>query len=125
MKKVVGIGGILFKCQNPEATRTWYKKHLDIGNTAHGHTFTFIQAGNPESVSNVEWCPFKADTEYFAPSVSDFMINYRVDNLELLLINLKNEGINPIGAIEDSEFGRFAWILDPEGRKIELWEPIK
>jgi hypothetical protein len=125
MEKVVGIGAVLFKCIDPDVTRKWYKKHLNIGNTAHGHTFSWPTEDKQGGTSTIEWCPFKADTDYFSPSKVDYMINFRVANLDYLLNCLKQEGIVPVGNVEDTEYGRFAWIMDPDGRKIELWEPIE
>lgn len=124
MKKVTGLGGILFKCQDPSTVRNWYKKHLDVGNSDHGHSFFWHPLEEEPTEGRTEWCPFKAETQYFQPSSSEFMINFRVANLESLLISLKEEGVQQVGEMEIYSYGKFAWIMDPEGRKIELWEPL-
>lgn len=124
MKKVTGLGGILFKCQDPVVVRNWYKTHLGIGNSEYGHSFFWNPIEEEPTEGRTEWCPFKADTSYFQPSNSEFMINFRVENLEDLLMSLKAEGVQQVGDMETYSYGKFAWILDPEGRKIELWQPL-
>ena len=126
MKKVTGIGGIFFKCKDPKATNEWYKTHLGFDTTPYGTSFEW-QEIDPDSDETkkglTQWNPFKADTKYFEPSAKDFMINYRVDNLEALVEELKKEGVTVLDKIEASEYGKFVHILDIEGNKIELWEP--
>jgi len=124
MKRVTGIGGVFFKTQNPEASRDWYQKHLGIESTQYGATFKWMEKENPEKEGNTIWNPFPKDTNYFNPSEQSFMINYRVDNLEALLPVLEKEGVTLVGEMQSFEYGKFAWIMDPDGNKIELWEPI-
>lgn len=124
MDRVIGLGAILFKCKDPELTKNWYKKHLNIGNNAYGHTFYKETSSTSTGNEPIEWCPFRDNTDYFNPSNADYIINYRVSQLEQLLILLKEEGIESIGKLEETEYGKFAWIMDPDGRKIELWEPL-
>ncbi|WP_445386667.1 VOC family protein [Robiginitalea sp. IMCC44478] len=121
-KRVTGLGGFFFKCQDPDRVKKWYKTHLGIPTDAYGWTFRWKDAqGNDCST---QWSPFKEDTTYFNPSSKPFMMNFRVENLEELLQVLKKEGVQVIGEMESYDYGKFGWILDPEGNKIELWEPI-
>lgn len=120
MKRVIGLGGIFFKCQHFEETRAWYAKHLGIQLESWGAQFFYKDDPNPEAYSNLSF--FKADADYFAPSASPFMINFRVENLDALVAALREEGIPLIGEPIAEEFGKFAWVIDPEGNKIELWE---
>jgi predicted enzyme related to lactoylglutathione lyase len=124
MKRVTGIGGLFFKADDPSSIRDWYARHLGIqmqGN--HGAVFTWGKENTGEKGSTV-WSPFRQDTGYFAPSEKAFMFNYRVENLDALLGALREEGVTIIGATEVFDYGKFAWIMDPEGNKIELWEPV-
>ena len=123
MKRVTGIGGVFFKSKDSQKTRAWYKKHLGIGSGEYGGTFEWRHAENKDKKGFTAWGPFKEDTEYFDPSEREFMINYRVDNLEKLIEVLKEEGVEVVGEIEEYEYGKFGWIIDPDGTKIELWEP--
>lgn len=120
MKRVTGIGGVFFKTANPEATRNWYKKHLGIESTQYGAVFKW-----EEKDGCTAWNPFPADTQYFNPSTQPFMINYRVADLEALIAVLKEEGVAIVGEIESYSYGKFGWILDLDGNKIELWEPME
>ena len=121
-KRVTGIGGIFFKSKDPKASKDWYKKYLDFNTDDYGCTFWWKdKEGNDAST---QWSPFKDDTNYFEPSTKDFMFNYRVEDLVELLAVLKAEGIRIIGEIQEFDYGKFAWILDNEGNKIELWEPV-
>jgi len=122
MKRVTGIGGIFFKCKDPEAINQWYNKHLGIPTTKWGATFEWRNAEDDQKGQTV-WNPFKADTKYFEPSDSSFMINYRVENLEALVEELKKEGVTIVDELQSYEYGKFIHIMDPEGNKIELWEP--
>ncbi|MCU0427144.1 MAG: VOC family protein [Candidatus Kapabacteria bacterium] len=125
MKRVTGIGGIFFKAHDTEKMREWYTKHLAIPEEQGGYgLFWWRDDHNPEQRGSTTWSLFKESTDYFAPSASPMMINYRVHNLVELLEALKNEGVQIVGGIDEYEYGKFAWILDPEGNKIELWEPI-
>lgn len=120
-KKVTGIGGLFFKSDDPAKLKEWYKKYLDFNVDDWGSTFWW-KDNNGKSACT-QWSPFKRDTVYFSPSTKDFMFNYRVENLSALLNKLKVEGIPIIGEIEEFDYGKFGWILDLEGNKIELWEP--
>lgn len=104
--------------------KEWYRAHLGIPSDQYGGMFRWRSFQQPESVGHTTWSTFAADTEYFAPSQKDFMFNYRVADLEGLLRLLKEEGVEIVGEMETYEYGKFAWIVDPEGNKIELWEPI-
>ena len=123
MKKVTGIGGIFFKCKNPTKMKEWYKTHLGLDAGQYGASFEWRQAEDPTKKRSTQWSPFAETTKYFEPSTKDFMINYRVDNLEALVEQLKNEGVTIVDKIEDSDYGKFVHILDIEGNKIQLWEP--
>lgn len=120
-KRVTGIGGLFFKSDNPAKLKEWYKKHLDFNVDEWGCTFWGKDING--KLMSTQWSPFKSDTVYFSPSTKDFMFNYRVDDLDSLLIRMKFEGVAVIGEMEEYEYGKFGWILDPEGNKIELWEP--
>jgi len=122
MKRVTGIGGIFFKSEDPDAQKVWYKKHLGIPTDQYGWTFWWRDE-NGEKCST-QWSPMNADTEYFSPSKKQFMFNFRVENLKELLKVLKKEGVTVVGEVEEYDYGKFGWILDPEGNKIELWEPV-
>jgi len=123
MKKVTGIGGIFFKSKNPEAIKEWYHKNLGLVINAYGSPFEFRNAKNPDEINYLQWTPFKEDTTYFNPSKKEFMINYRVADLEKLVKELKNDGVTILDDIKIFDYGKFIHILDPEGNKIELWEP--
>jgi predicted enzyme related to lactoylglutathione lyase len=124
MKKVTGIGGIFFKCQDPAKVREWYKTHLGIDAGQYGANFKWRQDADPTKKGSTQWTPFAETTKYFAPSTKDFMINYRVENLEALVEQLKNEGVTIVDKIEGSDYGKFVHIIDLEGNKVELWEPV-
>jgi len=124
MKRVTGIGGIFFKAKDPVALREWYKKHLGIDVQDWGGA-AFIwsdDAGNPVKGMTV-WSVSGTSGDYFAPSTSSFMVNYRVNDLAALLQVLRVEGCNVLEKTDDSEFGKFGWVMDPEGNKVELWQP--
>lgn len=123
MKRVTGLGGIFLKCRDLEHTRTWYARHLGINIESWGAQFNFSDEANPAAYSVLSF--FKRSTDYFEPSESPFMINFRVDDLDALVKVLREEGIDLIGEPLNEEFGKFAWLLDPEGHKIELWEQPK
>ncbi|MGH2666226.1 VOC family protein [Flavobacterium sp.] len=121
IKRVTGIGGFFFKSEDPNATKEWYKNHLGIPTDQYGWTFWWKdKEGNDCST---QWSPFEADTKYFESSEKQFMMNFRVDNLEILLETLKEEGVTVVGEMQSFDYGKFGWILDLEGNKIELWEP--
>lgn len=122
MKRVTGIGGVFFKTPDPEKTKTWYSKHLGFNCDQYGTTFEWKQMdGAP---GQTVWSPMDTSTEYYHPSKSSFMINYRVADLEELMKVLKEEGVTIVGEMQKLDYGKFGWILDPDGNKIELWEPV-
>jgi predicted enzyme related to lactoylglutathione lyase len=123
MKKVTGIGGIFFKSKDPNALNEWYKTHLDFDTSPYGTSFEWLQLDDSSKKGLTQWSHFAEKTKYFEPSTKDFMINYRVADLEALVEQLKNEGVTIVDKIEDSEYGKFVHILDLEGNKIQLWEP--
>jgi predicted enzyme related to lactoylglutathione lyase len=123
MKKVTGIGGIFFKCKDPNKMREWYKTHLGFDTNDYGATFEWGEASDSTKKGSTTWSPFAETTKYFEPSTKDFMINYRVENLEALVEELKKEGVTIVDKIETYDYGKFVHIMDIEGNKIELWEP--
>lgn len=123
MKRVTSIGGIFFKCQNPKEIKEWYQQHLGFNTDEWGTAFEWRQADAGTEKGFSQWSPFAADTKYFEPSTKEFMVNYRVENLEWLVGELKKEGVTVIDEIAEYEYGKFVHILDPEGNAIELWEP--
>ena len=121
-KRVTGLGGFFFKTKDPDATKNWYNQHLGLNTDDYGCTFWWKDdQGNKCST---QWSPFKDDTTYFAPSKKEFMMNFRVENLVELLEVLKKEGVTIAGEMEEYDYGKFGWILDHQGNKIELWEPV-
>jgi predicted enzyme related to lactoylglutathione lyase len=124
MNRVTGIGGIFFQAKDPAALRAWYKRHLGIDVQAWGGTsFTWADAaGNPTKGTTV-WSIGAAGSDSYAPSKSSFMINYRVEDLTALLVVLRAEGCSVLEKTDDSEYGKFGWVMDPEGNKVELWQP--
>lgn len=124
MARVTGIGGIFFKSKNPEKIRTWYSEKLGILSDQYGTNFEWRQSQNPDRKGFTVWGPFSETTDYFKPSEKEFMINLRVDNLKELLEELEDQDVEIVGEIEEYEYGLFAHIIDPEGTKIELWEPF-
>ena len=123
MKRVTGIGGIFFKCQDPEQVKQWYSTHLGLPADQYGTTFEWRLADDPTQKGYTQWSPFKETTKYFEPSSKEFMVNFRVENLEWLVEQLRKEGVTILDEIETYDYGKFVHILDPEGNKIELWEP--
>lgn len=125
--RVTGIGGVFFKAKNPHELAAWYQKHLGIP-VQPDQTFAVLkwpESEDAEQEGATVWSLFPETTEYFNPSRASFMVNYRVANLDSVLQVLRSEGVTVDDKIEDSEFGRFGWIADPEGNRIELWEPPK
>lgn len=122
--KVTGIGGIFFFADNPKETKEWYSRNLGLETNEYGSSFEFRNANKPEEVNYLQWSPFKKGSEYFAPSKKEFMINYRVQNIEGLVKKLKENGVTIVDEIETFEYGKFIHIMDLDGNKIELWEPI-
>ncbi|WP_210465131.1 VOC family protein [Rufibacter roseolus] len=123
MKKVTGIGGIFFKCKDPEKMREWYQEHLGLNTSQYGAVFEWRQGADSTKKGFTTWSPFKETTKYFEPSANDFMVNYRVADLEALLEELKKAGVMIVDQIETYDYGKFVHILDAEGNKVELWEP--
>ena len=123
MKKVTGIGGVFFKCKDPKKLKEWYKTHLGLNTNDYGATFEWREDADPTHKGSTTWSPFAETTKYFDPSTKDFMINYRVADLEGLVGQLKNEGVTVVDTIESYDYGKFIHILDAEGNKVELWEP--
>lgn len=121
--KVTGIGGIFFFTENPRETREWYAKHLGLDVNDWGSSFESRNIHNPEEINTLQWSPFKKGSEYFSPSKKEFMINYRVQNIEGLVKNLKENGVTVLDEIASYDYGKFVHIMDAEGNKIELWEP--
>jgi len=125
MRRVTGLGGMFFRSKDPKATLDWYRRHLGIESAEWGgFAFRWLDTEEPANVGYTVWSAMPADTTYFAPSEESFMVNFRVADLEGLIAALETEGIRVVGEIQQHENGKFAWILDPEGRKIELWEPV-
>ena len=119
MKRVTGIGGIFFQANDPAALGAWYKRHLGIDvQPWGGAAFDWT-----DPTGTTAWSVFAADSDQFAPGQAPFMINYRVDNLAALLQALRDEGCNVLDRTDDGEYGKFGWVIDPEGNKVELWEP--
>lgn len=123
MKRVTGIGGIFFKCKDPNKMREWYQAHLGLNTNQYGAVFEWRQGADTTKKGFTQWSPFAETTKYFEPSTKDFMINYRVENLEALVEQLKKEGVTISDSIETFEYGKFVHIIDVEGNKVELWEP--
>ncbi len=125
MKRVTGLGGVFFKTKDQKKIKAWYDKHLGIPSDQYGGSFRWIDPDKPDAKTHAltAWSPFKDDTTYFAPSEKEFMFNYRVENLVELLKVLKEEGVEIVGEMEEYPYGKFGWIMDPDGNKIELWEP--
>jgi predicted enzyme related to lactoylglutathione lyase len=123
IKRVTGIGGIFFKCKDPKKLREWYRLHLGFSTNDYGAVFEWKQAADSTKKGFSQWSPFSEKTKYFAPSTKDFMMNYRVADLEALVMALKAENVAVVDTIETYDYGKFVHILDLEGNKIELWQP--
>lgn len=122
-KRVTGIGGVFFKCKDPKKLRAWYKTHLGLNTNEYGCVFEWFQGADSTKKGFTQWSPFNEKTKYFLPSTKDYMINYRVGDLENLVFELKKEGVTVLDTIEKYDYGKFVHILDLEKNKIELWEP--
>ena len=122
--KVTGIGGIFFQSKDPSATRTWYGKNLGLVIDDFGSPFEFRNANRPEEINYLRWSPFEEGSEYFLPSEKDFMINYRVQNIEGIVRILRKNGVIILDSIVEYPYGKFIHIMDPDGNQIELWEPV-
>ena len=124
MNRVTGIGGIFFKARDPQAMQAWYKRHLGIDvQEWGGAAFTWTDNDGKPYAGTTAWSITSTTSDQFAPSDSTFMVNYRVDDLHALVKVLRDEGCNVLDNVDDSEYGKFGWVIDPEGNKIELWEP--
>ena len=125
MKRVTGIGGVFFKARDAVALRAWYQKHLGIDvQSWGGAAFSWADAEGRPTPGTTAWSIDAAESKHFAPSNASFMVNYRVADLHALVKALKDEGCAVLEKVEESEFGKFAWVMDPEGNKVELWEPL-
>ena len=124
MAKVTGLGGVFFRCEDPAGMRDWYREQLGIESEEYGFPFMWRESERPEKRGYTVWNPFPVETKYFDPSAKQFMVNYRVDDLPELLRRFEAAGVEIVGEMVEEENGKFAWVLDPEGNKIELWEPI-
>jgi predicted enzyme related to lactoylglutathione lyase len=120
--KVIGIGGVFFKAKKPDLLRSWYRDALGFNLNHYGSSFEFRNANDPEQVNYFLWSALSSQTDYFWPSKKNFMINYRVNNLEAMLEELLESGVTVIDKISNYPYGKFVHILDPEGNAIELWE---
>jgi predicted enzyme related to lactoylglutathione lyase len=124
MKRVTGIGGIFFKAKDASALQAWYKTHLGIDVQAWGGAaFNWTDSAGEPVAGTTAWSIFSATGDGFAPSTSSFMVNYRVHDLLALIKALREEGCNVLDKVDDSEYGKFGWVIDPEGNKVELWQP--
>jgi predicted enzyme related to lactoylglutathione lyase len=123
MKKVTGIGGIFFKCKDTQVTKAWYEKHLGLPVDDYGCTFWQAESVKLDKKASQQWSPFESDSTYFDPGKQDFMINYRVADLKSLLEELKQNAVEVVGKMEEYDYGKFGWVMDCDGRKVELWEP--
>lgn len=122
-KRVTGIGGIFFKCKDPKAMRAWYQMHLGLNTNSYGAVFEWHQGADSTKKGFSQWSPFNEKSKYFEPSTKEFMINYRVENMDWLLGELRKEGVTITDTVQTAEYGKFVHIMDIEGNKIELWEP--
>ena len=124
MRRVTGIGGIFFKANDPVALRAWYQRHLGVDvQDWGGAAFTWTGADGKPAGGTTVWSIGENKNDYFAPSTSSFMVNYRVADLHALLKALRSEGCNVLEKVDESEYGKFGWVMDPEGNKVELWQP--
>ena len=123
MKKVTGVGGIFFRTKSPDKTKQWYEQHLGLQTDEWGTSFEFRQAENPELKGFLQWSPMAEDSSHL-PDNQDFMVNYRVDDLVALVEELKANGVKILDEIETYEYGKFVHIIDNNGLKVELWEPV-
>ncbi|MEY2687042.1 MAG: hypothetical protein RL375_1240 [Pseudomonadota bacterium] len=124
MKRVTGIGGVFFKSPDPKRLSEWYRVHLGLDVQAWGGAaLRWSNEDNPGGVGTTIWNPFDETSSYFAPSPARFMINYRVADLHALLAALRAEGCDVDPKVDESEYGKFGWVIDPDGNKLELWEP--
>ncbi len=123
MRRVTGIGGVFFTAKDPRALGEWYRDHLGMKVEGWGGVAFRWAEDNKAGTGTTIWNPFKEDTGYFAPSTAPFMVNFRVEDLHALLAALRAEGCSVDEKVEESEYGKFGWVMDPEGNRIELWQP--
>lgn len=123
MNKVTGLGGIFFKCDNPQGMNDWYAQHLGLTTSPYGTTFEWREAANPAKKGSTTWATFAQDADNFKPSTKPFMFNYRVADLAALVTELKRAGVTVVDEIAEYDYGKFVHVLDPEGNILELWEP--
>ncbi|HPE56159.1 MAG TPA: VOC family protein [Bacteroidales bacterium] len=122
--KVTGLGGVFFKSNDPEALKKWYEEHLGLPCDQYGHLFTWRKDDSPEQKGYTQFSVFNSDSEYLKPSEKPYMLNFIVDDVKLMVERLQKSGMQVIGEITEYEYGKFAWVMDPDGNKIELWEPV-
>jgi len=123
--RILGIGGVFFKSAKPKEMQEWYASHLGLADSGHGVMLPWREIDNPDSQQVTAWSIFPDNTKYFGPGPASFMLNYIVDDMDALLGRLEKEGVRIDPKRQDESYGRFAWIYDPDGNKIELWQPIK
>lgn len=123
LKRVTGIGGIFFKCKDPKKLREWYQLHLGLNTNQYGCVFEWYQGADSTQKGFTQWSPFNETTKYFNPSIKDYMINYRVADMDALVTQLRLEGVTILDSIETYDYGKFVHIQDLEGNKLELWQP--
>jgi len=124
MERVSGIGGIFLRAQDPQHLAGWYREHLGISSADEHVDFEWREKDRPDEIGRTVWSLFPKDTDYFGPGSQTFMVNYRVTNLDRMIEQLRRGGVR-VEKTEDYPYGRFAWIVDPEGNRVELWEPKK
>lgn len=122
--KVTGIGGVFFFCEDTQKTKDWYSENLGLQTNQWGSSIEFRNAHRPEEINYLQWSPFEKDSPYFSPSKKEFMINYRVQNIEALVEKLKANNVTVLDTIQTFDYGKFVHIMDHEDNKIELWEPV-
>ncbi|MEM7101747.1 MAG: VOC family protein [Bacteroidota bacterium] len=122
--KITGIGGLFFKSKDPDKLKQWYTETLGLETDQYGKSFKWRDYDDPDKTGLTQWSIFSADTKYFDPCKNDYMFNYRVDDLEAFLAKVKAKGVEQVGEMEVYDYGKFAWILDADGNKMELWEPV-
>ena len=124
MKRVTGVGGVFFKSKDPKSLGEWYRRHLGLEVEAWGGVaFRWVTPENPSGTGSTVWSPFNEDTSYFGSGPARFMVNFRVDDLHALLAALRAEGCEVDTRVEESEYGKFGWVGDLEGNRVELWQP--
>ncbi|MBK8499233.1 MAG: VOC family protein [Flavobacteriales bacterium] len=122
--RITGIGGVFFKSADPRVLRGWYAVTLGVDTDQYGTNFEWRQAADSTLKGFTQWSPFQAGTKYFAPSTKDFMVNYRVDDMDELVVRMRRLNVTILDTVETFDYGKFLHIMDPEGNKIELWEPV-